>query len=201
MSLKGIHLECENIFICHGILPQSLWIRPRSHFPCHGILTPSLWIMPRSHFCAMGYWPSHSELCLSHTSMPWDIDPVTLNYALVTFPCHGILTQSLWIMPRSHFCAMGYWPSHSELCLSHTSMPWDIDPVTLNYALVTFPCHGILTQSLWIMPRSHFHAMGYWPHHSELCLGHISVPWDIDPITLNYALVTLPCHGILTQSL
>ena len=150
----------------------------------------------------MEYWPSLSELYIGHISMLWNTDPGSLNYSWVTFLCYGILTQALWIIAGSHFYAMEYWPSLSELYIGHISMLWNTDPGSLNYSWVTFLCHGILTQALWIIiAKWYFYDMEYWPRLPELRLGHIYMLWNIDPGSLNYSWVTFLCYGLLTQAL
>ena len=129
-----------------------------------------------SHFYTMEYmyWPRLSELCIGHISMLCNSDPGSLNYSWVTFLCYGILTQALWIIARWHSYAMEYWPRLSELYLGQISMLWNADPGSPNYSKVvflwlseiswvTYLCYGILTQALWIIGRSHFYAMEYWP--------------------------------------
>ena len=73
-------------------------------------------------------------------------------------------------MAKSQFYVMEYWPIDFELWLGHSSsfMPRNID-----------------LRNSWIMARSQFYAMEYWPTDSELWLGHSSMPWNIDPLTLN----------------
>ena len=133
--------------------------------------------------------------------MLWNIDPGSLNYSLVTFPCYGILTQALWIIAGSHSYAMEYWPRLSEVLLGHISVLWNIDPGSLNYSWVTFLCYGILTQALLGIAWSHFYAMEYWPRLSEVLLGHICMLWNIDLGSLRYRWVTFLYYGILTQAL
>ena len=132
--------------------------------------------------------------------MPWNTEPGSLNYSYVTFLCHGILTQALWIIHRSHFYAMEYWPRLSELYTGHISMLWNTDPGFLNCSWVTFLCYGILTQALnysWVT----FIYYGILTQALLIIAGHISMLWNTDPGSLNYCWVTFLCYGIVTQAL
>ena len=50
--------------------------------------------------------------------------------------------------------------------------------------VVTGSYFYLMEYIFWIIAKSRFFAMEYWPRPFKWQLGHISIPWNIDPVTL-----------------